>query len=131
MGWTKSKERPMRYLISVGRDRLRKKTLMDLWDICDSEGSSMADEVWDALFTHVERYGISKGGDGRVMMDKGPQPDMSMPEAEQVADNVFDDAVANEAYAAQEDLVEEVLDEERRKKPRMATSDMFGHKRNA
>ena len=45
MGWTKSKERPMRYLISVGRDRLRKKTLMDLWDICDSEGSSMADEV--------------------------------------------------------------------------------------
>ena len=131
MGWTKEKERPMRYLISVGRDRLRKKTLMGLWDICDREGSSMADEVWDALFTHVERYGISEGRkpdiDAVNLMDKGPQPDFSMPEEA----NVFDDAVANESFAAHEEVVEEVLDEERRKKPRMATSDMFGRKGDA
>ena len=52
----------MRYLISVGRDKLRAKTLLDMWDICDREGSSMADEIWDALYTHVERYGRTRGG---------------------------------------------------------------------
>ena len=62
MVWTKEVERPMRYLISVGRDKLRAKTLLDLWDICDHEGSTMADEVWDALFTHVERYGKTHTG---------------------------------------------------------------------
>ena len=116
----------MRYLISVGRDRLRKKTLMDLWDICDREGSSMADEVWDALFTHVERYGISNGGDGRVMMDRGPQPDMSMPEAE----NIFDGVVAEESSAAHEEVVEEVLNE-RTESRRVDSRNMYGHKGNA
>ena len=118
MVWTKEKERPSRYLISVGRDRLRKKTLMDLWDICDREGSSMADEIWDALFTHVERYG--DGG----QMAKGPQPDFSMPEEK----NVFDDVVANESAEAHEEVVSEVLDAESRVERRMATSDMFRRK---
>lgn len=119
MVWTKEKERPMRYLISVGRDRLRKKTLMDLWDICDREGSSMADEIWDALFTHVERY-----GDGKRMAE-GPQPDFSMPEEA----NVFDDVVANEAYEAQEEVVEEILDEESREPRRVESSNIFGNTR--
>ena len=125
MVWTKEKERPMRYLISVGRDRLRKKTLMDLWDICDREGSSMADEIWDALFTHVERYGVGTGGDGRVMMDEGPQPDFSMPD-----DNVFDDVVANESAEAHEEVVNEVLEnEERREARRVESGNIFGNKR--
>ncbi len=124
MVWTKEKERPMRYLISVGRDRLRKKTLMDLWDICDREGSSMADEIWDALFTHVERYGVGTGGDGRVMMDKEPEPDFSMAD-----DDGFDDVVANEAYEAQENVVEEIIDEESREPRRVASSNIFGNTR--
>ena len=124
MVWTKEKERPMRYLISVGRDRLRKKTLVDLWDICDREGSSMADEIWDALFTHVERYGVGTGGDGRVMMDKVPEPDFSMAD-----DNEFDDVVANEAYEAQEDVVEEIIDEESREPRRVESGNIFGNTR--
>jgi hypothetical protein len=114
----------MRYLISVGRDRLRKKTLMDLWDICDREGSSMADEIWDALFTHVERYGVGTGGDGRVMMDEEPKPDFSMAD-----DDGFDDVVANEAYEAQENVVEEIIDEESREPRRVASSNIFGNTR--
>jgi len=121
MVWTKEKERPSRYLISVGRDRLRKKTLMDLWDICDREGSSMADEIWDALFTHVERY-----GDGKRMV-KGPQPDFSISEEK----NIFDDVVANESAEAHEVVVSEVLDEERRESRRVDSRNMFGHKRHA
>ena len=81
MTWSKTKERPKRYLISVGRDRLREKVMEDLWKIVDSEGSSMADEVWDALFMHVERH---KG------IELEPSIDMSMP------DDEFDDVVANE-----------------------------------
>jgi hypothetical protein len=117
MVWSKTKERPKRYLISVGRDRLRKKVMEDMWGIVDSEGSSMADEVWDALFMHVERHKSIEpeddGGDGRIHMD-----------------NEFNDVVANEAYDAQEKVVEEVLDAERRVERRMATSDMFRNKRN-
>ena len=40
----------------------------------------------------------------------------------------FSDVVANEAYEAQEKVVEEVLDAERRVERRMATSDMFGNR---
>ena len=56
MVWSKTRERPKRYLISVGRDKLREKVMGDLWKIVESEGSSMADEVWDALYMHVERH---------------------------------------------------------------------------
>ncbi len=115
MVWSKTKERPKRYLISVGRDKLREKVMGDLWKIVESEGSSMADEVWDALYMHVERHKNvlepeDDGGDGRIHMDR---------------DTVFEDVVANEAYDAQEKVVEEVLDAERRVERRMATSDMF------
>ena len=121
MVWSKTRERPKRYLISVGRDRLRKKVMDDLWRIVESEESSMADEVWDALFMHVERHKevldveepLDDAGDGRIHMD-----------------NDFNDVVANEAYDAQEKVVEEVLDAERKVEQRMATSDMFRNKRN-
>tara|TARA_R100001463_G_scaffold56425_5_gene108464 strand:- start:321 stop:677 length:357 start_codon:yes stop_codon:yes gene_type:complete len=112
MVWSKTRDRPKRYLISVGRDKLREKVMGDLWKIVESEGSSMADEVWDALYMHVERHKKLEpeddGGDGRIHMD-----------------NEFNDVVANEAYDAQEKVVEEVLDAERRVERRMATSDMF------
>jgi len=119
MVWSKTRERPKRYLISVGRDRLRKKVMDDLWRIVESEESSMADEVWDALFMHVERHKevldveepLDDAGDGRIHMD-----------------NDFNDVVANEAYDAQEKVVEEVLDAERKVERRMATSDMFRNK---
>ena len=119
MVWSKTRERPKRYLISVGRDRLRKKVMDDLWKIVESEESSMADEVWDALFMHVERHKevldveepLDDAGDGRIHMD-----------------NDFNDVVANEAYDAQEKVVEEVLDAERKVERRMATSDMFRNK---
>jgi len=121
MVWSKTRDRPKRYLISVGRDRLRKKVMDDLWRIVESEESSMADEVWDALFMHVERHKevldveepLDDAGDGRIHMD-----------------NDFNDVVANEAYDAQEKVVEEVLDAERKVERRMATSDMFRNKGN-
>ena len=106
MVWSTTKERPKRYLISVGRDRLREKVMEDLWNIVDSEGSSMADEVWDALFMHVERH-------------KKIDEDL---------DGDFDDVVSNESAEAQEDVVNEVLDAERRVERRMVSSDMFRRK---
>ena len=106
MVWSTTKERPKRYLISVGRDRVREKVMEDLWNIVDSEGSSMADEVWDALFMHVERH-------------KKIDEDL---------DGDFDDVVANESAEAHEEVVNEVLDAESRVERRMATSDMFRRK---
>jgi hypothetical protein len=78
----------------------------DLWNIVDSEGSSMADEVWDALFMHVERH-------------KKIDEDL---------DGDFDDVVSNESAEAHEDVVNEVLDAERRVERRMVSSDMFRRK---
>ena len=117
MVWSKTKDRPKRYLISVGRDKLRSQVMENLWKITEVEGSSMAEEVWDALYMHVERHKevldieepLGDAGDGRIHMD-----------------NEFGDVVANEAYEAQEKVVEEVLDAERRVEQRMATSHMFG-----
>jgi len=120
MVWSKTEARPKRYLISVGRDRLREKVMEEMWEIVDSEGSSMADEVWDALFMHVERH--------RGLLDKAeelaPSVDISAPDEV----NIFDDVVANEAYAAQEDLVEEVLDAERTESRMVDSRNMFGRK---
>jgi len=114
MVWSTTKERPRRYLISVGRDRLREKVMEDLWKIVEVEGSSMADEVWDALFMHVERHrDVLDSGDGRIHMER---------------DDGFDDVVANESAEAHEGAVNEVLDAERRVERRMATSDMFRNK---
>ena len=142
MVWRDGKERPKRYLISVGRDRLRAKILSEMWQICDIEGSSMADEIWDALYMHVERHrDLLDKGDGSGLIDEedadfndperqGNTPDLSLPE-EKVHDNVFDDAVKDEAVLAVAEEVEEVLDDERTKEPRMATSDMFRRKERA
>tara|TARA_R100001015_G_C4491613_1_gene69002 strand:- start:149 stop:514 length:366 start_codon:yes stop_codon:yes gene_type:complete len=118
MVWSKTKERPKRYLISVGRDKLREKVMEDLWRIVEVEGSSMADEVWDALYMHVERHKNvlepeDDGGDGRIHMER---------------DIEFDDVVANETYEAQEGVVEEVLDAERRVERRMVRSDSLRNK---
>ena len=118
MVWSKTKERPKRYLISVGRDKLREKVMEDLWRIVEVEGSSMADEVWDALYMHVERHKNilepeDDGGDGRIHMER---------------DEVFEDVVANETYDAQEGVVEEILDAERRVERRMVRSDSFRNK---
>ena len=107
MVWSKTKERPKRYLISCGRDRLREKVMEDLWKIVDSEGSSMADEVWDALYMHVERH--------KDLLESSD-------------DDEFSDVVANEAYDAQEDVVEEVLDEERTESRMVDSRNMFGYK---
>lgn len=81
----------------------------------------MADEVWDALFTHVERYGKSRdSGDGRGLMHL---------KAEELNDEL-DDVIANESFAAQEEAVEEVLDAERRVEQRMAATNMFRNSEN-
>ena len=80
----------------------------------------MADEIWDALYMHVERHRVLlDAGDGSGLMDKGLQPDL------------FDDVVKDEAMQAAAVEVEEVLDDERTKEPRMATSDMFRRKERA
>ena len=123
MVWANSKERPKRYLISVGRDRLREKILGDMWRICDKEGSTMADEVWDALYMHVERHRDILGSGIEVSLE--PTIDTSMPDEER---NIFDDVVANESYAAQEDVVEEVLNEERRESRRVDSRNMYGRR---
>jgi hypothetical protein len=115
MTWSKAKERPKRYLLSVGRDKLRERVMEDLWKIVDSEGSSMADEVWDALFMHVERHRD---------IELEPSVDMSIP------DDEFNDVVANEAYEAQEKVVEEILDEESRVSRRVESSNIFGNRRD-
>ena len=116
MVWSKTRERPKRYLISVGRDKLREKVMEDLWRIVSLEGSSMADEVWDALYMHVERHKDmleldvqeDDGGDGRIHMQR---------------DDDFEDTVINESHAAREEVVGEILDAERRVERRMAASD--------
>tara|TARA_R100000664_G_scaffold169_1_gene410 strand:- start:230 stop:595 length:366 start_codon:yes stop_codon:yes gene_type:complete len=119
MVWSKTRERPKRYLISAGRDKLREKVMEDMWRIVTLEGSSMADEIWDALFMHVERHkGMLEldvqddGGDGRIHM----------------RDDDFEDTVINESHAASEEVVGEILDAERRVERRMVTSDMFRNK---
>ena len=116
MVWSKTRDRPKRYLISVGRDKLREKVMEDLWRIVSLEGSSMADEVWDALYMHVERHKDmleldvqeDDGGDGRIHMQR---------------DDDFEDTVINESHAAREEVVGEILDAERRVERRMAASD--------
>ena len=118
MVWSKTRERPKRYLISVGRDKLREKVMEDLWRIVTLEGSSMADEIWDALFMHVERHKDmleldvqeDDGGDGRIHMQR---------------DDDFEDTVINESHAAREEVVGEILDAERRVEQRMVRSDSF------
>ena len=118
MVWSTTKERPKRYLISAGRDKLRERVMENMWRIVTLEGSSMADEIWDALFMHVERHKDmleldvqeDDGGDGRIHMQR---------------DDDFEDTVINESHAAREEVVGEILDAERRVEQRMVRSDSF------
>ena len=105
-----------RYIIQVGNNRFRRDTWDSLKDICSIEGTPMADEIWCALDAHVKKHGNG------VSMDRGPQPDMSMPKGDNIFDKLVDDIVAESA----EEEVDEVLDEGR-ERGRMAGSDMFGH----
>ena len=107
-------------MISAGRDRLRERVMENMWRIVTLEGSSMADEIWDALFMHVERHkGMLEldvqddGGDGRIHMER---------------DTEFEDVVINESHAAREEVVGEILDAERRVEQRMVRSDSFRNK---
>ena len=87
-----------RYMIQVGRNRFRRDTWEAMKDICAVEGTRLADEIWCAMDAHVKEYASSNGvkdsGDGRIHMAR---------------DTEFDDVVANETYAAQEDVVEEIF----------------------
>ena len=160
MVWRNGKERPKRYLISVGRDRLREKILSEMWQICEMEDSTMADEIWDALYMHVERHRelldkyepveieeepTADAGDGSGLMDREPQPDFSMPEEnehfeseadevvaeEKVYENVFDRIVGDMVAEASAEEVEEVLDVERRESRIVDSRNMYGRKESA
>ena len=141
-------ERPKRYLLSVGRDRLRGKILSEMWQICEIEESSMADEIWDALYMHVERHrDLLDKGNGSGLMDKEPQPDFSLPEEnehfekqvdemveepeEKVYENIFDRVVNDESMEAAAIEVEEVLDEERTESRIVDSRNMYGRKERA
>jgi hypothetical protein len=119
-----------RYMIQVGRNRFRRDTWEAMKDICAVEGTRLADEIWCAMDAHVKEYASSNGvkdsGDGRIHMTSAfrkLEPDMSMPED---AGNVFDNLVDETVAKATQDVVEEVVEDERTQRGRMAGSDMFG-----
>jgi len=119
-----------------------------MWQICEIEESSMADEIWDALYMHVERHrDLLDKGDGSGLMDKEPQPDFSLPEEnehfekqvdemveepeEKVYENIFDRVVNDESMEAAAIEVEEVLDEERTESRIVDSRNMYGRKERA
>ena len=113
-----------RYMLQVGNNRFRRETWDSIKDICAIEGTPMADEIWQALDTHVRNYAQKQdGGDGRIHM---PRPKAKVEES---TDNVFDKIVEEAVHEATEEEVEEVVREARAEDRRMATSDMFGHYR--
>ena len=130
-----------RYMLQVGNNRFRRETWDSIKDICAIEGTPMADEIWQALDTHVRNYAQNNdiaiktkkaldklpseddGGDGRIHM---PRP-KAEPELEESTDNIFDKIVEETVHEATEDEVEEVVIEERSDNSRVATSDMFRH----
>jgi len=108
----------------------------------------MADEIWDALYMHVERHrDLLDKGNGSGLMDREPQPDFSLPEEnehfekqideliekpeEEVYENVFDRVVKEEAVLAAAEEVEEVLDDERTESRIVDSRNMYGHKERA
>ena len=115
-----------RYMLQVGNNRFRRETWESIKDICAIEGTPMADEIWQALDTHVRAYAQKQdGGDGRIHM---PRAEVKA-EPEESMDNVFDKIVESAVQDATEEEVEEVVSEERAEYGRVATSDMFGHYR--
>ena len=55
MPWAKDKSKPKSYLISPGRDDTRNELWDELDEICKKNESTYADEIWDAIWMHVER----------------------------------------------------------------------------
>ena len=115
-----------RYMLQVGNNRFRRETWDSIKDICAIEGTPMADEIWQALDTHVRNYAQKQdGGDGRIHMARPKVK--AEPELEESTDNIFDKIVEETVHEATEDEVEEVVIEERSDNSRVATSDMFRH----
>ena len=114
------------YMLQVGNNRFRRETWDSIKDICAIEGTPMADEIWQALDTHVRNYAQKQdGGDGRIHMARPKVK--AEPELEESTDNIFDKIVEETVHEATEDEVEEVVIEERSDNSRVATSDMFRH----
>ena len=115
-----------RYMLQVGNNRFRRERWESIKDICAIEGTPMADEIWQALDTHVRNYAQKQdGGDGRIHMARPKVK--AEPELEESTDNIFDKIVEETVHEATEDEVEEVVIEERSDNSRVATSDMFRH----
>ena len=55
MPWAKNKSKPKSYLISPGRDDTRNEIWDELNEICKKNESTHAEEIWDAIWMHVER----------------------------------------------------------------------------
>jgi len=55
MPWAKNKEKPKSYLITPGRDDARNELWDELDMICKKNETTFADEIWDAIWMHVER----------------------------------------------------------------------------
>ena len=55
MPWAKNKSKPKSYLITPGRDEARNELWDELDEICKKNDSTHAEEIWDAIWMHVER----------------------------------------------------------------------------
>ena len=55
MPWAKNKSKPKSYLITPGRDTARNELWDELDEICKKNDSTHAEEIWDAIWMHVER----------------------------------------------------------------------------
>ncbi len=122
---TKQSSDSTRYMIQVGRNRFRRDTWESMKDICAIEGTRLADEIWCAMDAHVKEYANSST-EGGVSGPRELEPDMSMPEER---GNVFDKLVEETVAKATEDVVEEVVGDERTDRGRVVSSDMFGRYR--
>ena len=122
---TKQSSDSTRYMIQVGRNRFRRDTWESMKDICAIEGTRLADEIWCAMDAHVKEYAASNTVRG-VSEPRELEPDMSMPEER---GNVFDKLVEETVAKATEDVVEEVVGDERTDRGRVVSSDMFGRYR--
>ena len=54
MPWAKNKSKPKSYLITPGRDNARNELWDELNELCKKNESTYADEIWDAIWMHVE-----------------------------------------------------------------------------
>ena len=122
---TKQSSDSTRYMIQVGRNRFRRDTWESMKDICAIEGTRWADEIWCAMEANVKEYAASNTVRG-VSEPRELEPDMSMPEER---GNVFDKLVEETVAKAAEEVVEEVVEDERTDRGRVVSSDMFGRYR--